>query len=90
VAHAARSKTLVAAKEMAERARLLDEPAFQQALTYVLEVLPASRSFSGIALDGDLAAASNDFEALENLRRLALSDRVPEPEQLKLFAEGAA
>ncbi|MCX7894276.1 MAG: hypothetical protein N2544_18175, partial [Burkholderiales bacterium] len=64
--------------------------AFQQALTYVLEVLPPSRTFSGLSLDGDLAAAASDFEALENLRRLALSDRVPEPEQLKLFAEEAA
>lgn len=90
VAHAARAKTLAAAKEMAERAGLLASPTFQQALTYVLEVLPPSRTFSGIALDGDLAAASNDFEALENLRRLALSDRVPEPEQLKLFAEEVA
>jgi adenine-specific DNA methylase len=87
LAHAARSKTLAAAKEMAERSGVLTEPGFQQALTYVLEVLPPSRAFSGIALDGDLAAASNDFEALENLRRLALADSVPAPEQLKLFAE---
>jgi putative DNA methylase len=90
LAHAARAKTLAAAKDMAERTGLLASPAFQQALTYVLEVLPPSRAFSGIALDGDLGAASNDFEALENLRRLALNDRVPEPEQLKLFAEEAA
>ncbi|WP_246522782.1 DUF1156 domain-containing protein [Neoroseomonas eburnea] len=90
IANAARSKTLAAAKEMAERAGLLTDPAFQQALTYALEVLPPSRTFSGLSLDGDLAAAAGDFEALENLRRLALSDRVPEPEQLKLFAEEAA
>jgi putative DNA methylase len=90
VANAARAKTLAAAKEMAERAGLLGDPAFQQALTYVLEVLPPSRSFSGLALDGDLAAAASDFEALENLRRLAPSDRVPAPEQLKLFAEEAS
>lgn len=90
VANAARSKTLAAAKEMAERAGLLADPAFQQALTYALEVLPPSRTFSGLSLDGDLAAAASDFEALENLRRLALSDRVPEPEQLKLFTEEVA
>jgi adenine-specific DNA methylase len=90
VANAARAKTLAAAKEMAERAGLLGDPAFQQALTYVLEVLPPSRNFSGLALDGDLAAAASDFEALENLRRLALADRVPAPEQLKLFAEEAS
>jgi putative DNA methylase len=90
VAHTARAKTLAAAKDLAERAGLLADPGFQQALTYVLEVLPPSRTFSGLSLDGDLAAAAGDFEALENLRRLALSDRVPEPEQLKLFAEEAA
>ena len=90
IAHATRSKTLAAAKEMAERTGVLTESGFQQAMTYVLEVLPPSRSFSGIALDGDLASASNDFEALENLRRLALADRVPGPEQLKLFAEEPA
>lgn len=86
-AHIARSKTLAAAKEAMERAGLMAEPAFQQALTFVLEVLPPSRNFTGISLDGDLAAASNDFEALENLRRLAFADRVLEPRQLKLFAE---
>ena len=58
-----------------ERAGNLGEPAFQQAMACVLEVLPVGRAFSGIALDGDLAAASGDFEALENLRRLALPDR---------------
>ena len=90
VAHTARAKTLAAAREMAERAGLLADPAFQQALTYALEVLPPSLTFSGLVLDGDLAAAAGDFEALENLRRLALSDRVPEPEQLKLFVEEVA
>ena len=90
VANAARAKTLAAAKDMAERAGLLSDPAFHQALSYVLEVLPPSRSFSGLSLDGDLAAAASDFEVLEKLRRLALSDRVPEPEQLKLFTEEAS
>jgi putative DNA methylase len=86
VANAARGKTLAAAKEMAERAGLLADPGFRQALTYVLEVLPPSRGFTGVALGGDVGAAASDFEALENLRRLALADQVPEPEQLKLFA----
>lgn len=90
VAHAVRTKTLAAAKDMAERAGLLANAEFAQALTYVLEVLPPSRMFSGIALDGDLAGAGSDFEALEQLRRLAMADSVPEPEQLKLFADAPA
>ena len=52
-----------------------------------LEVLPPSRSFTGIELDGLAAAASNDFEALENLRRLAFADRLGEPQQLALWRE---
>ncbi len=85
-AHIARSKTLAAAREMTDRAGTLGEAAFQQALTYVLEVLPVGGAFSGVSLDGDLAAASSDFEALENLRRLALADRVAAPKQLELWA----
>jgi hypothetical protein len=32
-------------------------------------------------------AAASDFEALENLRRLALTDQVDEPMQLKLWVQ---
>lgn len=88
-AHIARSKTLAAALETMEHAGNLREPAFQQALTYVLEVLPMSRTFSGIELDGDLGSASSDFEALENLRRLALADDVAPPKQLELWTPDA-
>ena len=41
-AHAARRKTLAAAKEALELAGLLADPAFRQALQLVLEVLPAA------------------------------------------------
>jgi hypothetical protein len=88
-AHAARTKTLAAAKDALEKRGLLGEASFRLALQLVLEVLPVSRAFSGVTLDGDVGAASNDFEALENLRRLALSDDVPAPEQLKLWTETA-
>jgi hypothetical protein len=88
-AHSARTKTLAAAKEALEKRGLLGEASFRLALQLVLEVLPVSRAFSGVTLDGDVGAASNDFEALENLRRLALSDDVPAPEQLKLWTETA-
>ncbi len=89
-AHTARTKTLTAAKEALERAGLLGDPGFQQALGYVLAVLPVGRAFSGAALDGDLGASSSDFEALENLRRLALADAVRAPKQLELSLDEAA
>jgi putative DNA methylase len=88
-AHAARNKTLAAAKEALEKRGLLDSPVFRQALQLVLEVLPVGRAFSGVALDGDLASAASDFDALENLRRLALTGQVPEPKQLALWADAA-
>ncbi len=88
-AHSARTKTLAAAKDALEKRGLLGEASFRMALQLVLEVLPVSRAFSGVTLDGDVGAASNDFEALENLRRLALADDVPAPEQLKLWTEMA-
>lgn len=84
-AHLARSRTLAAAKEALERAQLLDSPVFHQALTLVLEVLPVGRSVSGATLEGDLASAASDFEALEDLRRLALAEAVPAPKQLDLL-----
>lgn len=88
-AHAARAKSLGAAKDALDRQGLLADPAFRQALRLVLEVLPVGRAFSGVALDGDLAAAGGDFEALENLRRLALAAEVPAPKQLELWREAA-
>jgi len=55
-----------------------------------LEVLPPSKSFANIDFSGDLKAASDDFDALEKLRRLAFADSVDEPKQLKLWAEETA
>ena len=69
----------------------LDEsPRLAAALEAVLEVLPVSASITGLALPKGLAAAGTDFEVLENLRRLAFSDRVNEPEQLKLWRDDDA
>jgi len=36
-------------------------------------------------LDGDVAAAGSDFEVLENLRKLAYTEQVDEPQQLELW-----
>ena len=60
---------------------------FFAALEAVLEVLPVSGTFTGIELEGEAAASGSDFEVLYKLSRLAYSDRVDEPEQLKLWRD---
>ena len=82
-AHMARVRTLSAAQELLANARVDQEPSFFAALEAVLEVLPVSKAFSGIELEGNVAAAGSDFEALYNLSRLAYSDEIDEPQQLK-------
>jgi len=88
-AHICRTRTLQAAKEMLASAGVDKEPAFFSALEAVLEVLPVSKAFSGIDLEGDVASASSDFEALENLRKLAFSKQVDQPKQLDLWKDAA-
>ena len=86
-AHMARVRTLSAAQELLATARVDQEPSFFAALEAVLEVLPVSKAFSGIELEGDVAASGSDFEALYNLSRLAYSDEIDEPKQLKLWQD---
>lgn len=89
-AHMARTRNLDAARELLAHNQVDLDPKFFSSLEAVLEVLPVSKAFSGIDLEGDTAAQGNDFEVLENLRRLAFSDRVDEPKQLDLWREEAA
>jgi putative DNA methylase len=86
-AHYGRTRTLQAARDMLAKIGVDKEPMFFSALEAVLEVLPVGKAFSGIDLEGDLGAASGDFEALENLRKLAFSEQVDAPKQLELWAE---
>ena len=51
------------------------------------EILPPSKTFTGIALEGAVEASGSDFEALYNLYRLACDDRIDEPDQLRLWRE---
>lgn len=88
-ANMARLRTLDAAREMLVNAGVASEPQFFAALEAVLEVLPVGQAFSGVDLEGDLAASASDFEALEKLRRLAFSADVDQPEQLSIWAEPA-
>ena len=69
-AHAARARSLEAAREMLEKGNWLTDPTFHVALQAVLEVLPVSAAFSKIELTPTLSGFGSDFEALENLRRL--------------------
>ena len=86
-ANMARVRSLEAAREMLASTLVDKEPRFFAALEAVLEVLPVSRAFTGIELEGDVAASGSDFEALYNLARLAYGDQIDEPEQLKLWRD---
>ena len=84
-AHMARVKSLTAARELLDRAGVDQDPRFFAALEATLEVLPMSPDITGIRLTGDVEAASNDFDALYKLSRLAYSEQVNEPDQLTLW-----
>ncbi len=87
-AHLARTRSLDAARDMLRDEGMDSSPDFAIALEAVLEVLPVSRGFRGFDLDTRaraLESASEDFDVLEKLRRLAFSDVVDEPEQLRLW-----
>ncbi len=86
-AHTARTRSLEAARERVAQARADRDPRFFVALEALLEVLPVSKSFTGYDLPTGLAGASSDFEALYNLYRLAYTDKIDEPEQLKLWRD---
>ena len=86
-AYAARARSLAAAAELVAKTGMDQEPRFFTALEAVLETLPPSRTFTGIALDGAVAASGNDFEALYNLYRFAYDDRIDEPDQLRFWRD---
>ncbi len=89
-ANRARLHSLAAARELLADTRVDQDARFFAALEAVQEVLPVSRAFTGIALEGDAAASGSDFEVLYKLSRLAYSDRVNEPEQLKFWRDDAS
>lgn len=89
-AHVGRTRNLAAAHDLLAKNFVDQDPKFFASLEAVLEVLPVSKAFSGIELEGDVAGQGSDFEILENLRRLAYSDKVDEPKQLDLWKDEAA
>ena len=84
-AHTARGNSLAAAQEMLANRQVDQDRRFFTALEAILEVLPVSKAFTGIELEGNVEASGSDFEALYNLVRLAYGDEIDEPEQLKLW-----
>ena len=85
----ARGRSLAAAQEMLATAQTDQDPRFFAALEAVLEILPMSKAFTGIELEGAVATAGSDFEALYNLTRLAYGDDIDEPQQLTLLQDDA-
>ena len=88
-ARLARNRSLDAARELLAKAGVDKEPRFFAALEAVLEVLPMSANYTGVELRGDLAASGSDFDVLYILYRLAYSDKLDEPEQLKIWRDEA-
>ena len=86
-ANMARVRSLAAAQEMLAATLVDQDPRFFAALEAVLEVLPVSKAFTGIELEGAVAASGSDFEILYNLTRLAYGDEIDTPEQLKFWQE---
>ncbi|MCA8374008.1 DUF1156 domain-containing protein [Burkholderia pseudomallei] len=87
LAKTVRATSLESANELLAKHGLANEPAFLTALEAVLEVLPVGKAWSGFELPDAATGAGADFDALENLRRLALAEKVAEPEQLKMWQE---
>ncbi len=88
-AHAARTRSLDAARELLQKARVDTDAAFLTALEAVLEVLPVGKAFAGLELPDAAQGAGADFDALENLRRLAFAEQVDEPKQLAIWQDEA-
>ena len=86
-AHTARIRSLDTAREQLQHYGLDKDIMFLDALRAVLEVLPPSQQFTGFDISKASEPAANDFEALENLRRLAFPDKVDKPRQLSLWEE---
>ncbi len=87
-AHRGRTQGVEAARELLAKSGTDHKPGFPAALAAVLEVLPVSSTFTHVADEsGPVAEAASDFEALENLRRLAFSEKVARPQQLEMWSD---
>jgi adenine-specific DNA methylase len=75
-----REQNTGAARSLIEKAHLIGDPTLLTALEALLNVLPPGVVSAGRKKpDANLTGASNDFEALERLRKLAFAETVPAP-----------
>jgi len=75
-----REQNTGAARNLIEEAHLTGDPTLLTAIEALLNVLPPGVSSAGRKKpDTHLAGAASDFEALENLRKLAFAESVPAP-----------
>lgn len=86
-AHIVRTQGVESAIEALDKAGVAHEDEFKVAMEALLEVLPPSKTFSGIEADKAVKPAADDFDALEKLRRIAYADEIGAPDQLELFRE---
>lgn len=86
-AHILRSRGADAAQEMLDKAGVAHEEEFKVALEALLEVLPPSKTYSGIESEKAIQPSADDFDALETLRRIAYADEIDEPKQLDLYRD---
>lgn len=86
-ANTVRVRGVEAAVEQLEAAGISQDDEFKVALEALLEVLPPSKTFSGIDSDKAVQPAADDFDALEKLRRIAYENDIGEPQQLELYRE---
>ncbi len=86
-AHVMRTRGAEAAQEMLESAGVARDDSFKVAMEALLEVLPPSKTFSGIDAEKAVRPAADDFDALETLRRIAYGGEIGEPHQLELYRE---
>lgn len=89
LARTIRASSLEAGNELLVKQQLGNEPGFLVALEAVLEVLPVGKEWSGLDLPDAAQGAGADFDALEKLRRLALGEKIAEPEQLRIWKDEA-
>lgn len=81
---AGREQNTGAAKDILDKAGLLEDPTLLVALEALLHVLPPPGSAAGgKKKDAGVGGAASDCDALEKLRRLAFADEIPEPEYQK-------
>jgi hypothetical protein len=85
---AGREQNTGVAKDILDKAGLLEDATLLVALEALLNVLPPPGTAASGKKDSGVGGAAGDCDALEKLRRLAFADQIPEPgHQERLFAE---